>query len=281
MSLSLCYTALSPFSRKVRMAMEYKGLAFALIQTDNLTKLPAWNPRAEVPLLIDDETIVCNSPDILAYLDRRFPDRPLYPARARDYAEVREWERLADTFIDAIVTVIGNWRFAELPPMPAGLMAAARRDIGIVYDRLQSRLASRPYICGEISAADYAVYPHIASGAALDLKFDPGRHADVLRWLKAMRARPEGQSDLAAVRDWWANRDQRDVDAQRVNWGTYRLEWLLANGQADWFADQVRRDKVLWSVGPKNNALNIAAAPDWARAAYGRAERSQRSVAGE
>src|SRR6266851_8312785 len=70
-------------------------------------------------------------------LDARCPDRPLYPADARRYAEVRDWERTADTLLDAIVTVIGNWQFANLPPMPAGLQAAARRDIGAVYDRLQ------------------------------------------------------------------------------------------------------------------------------------------------
>jgi len=73
MSVSLCYTALSPFCRKVRMAMEHKGLAFALVQVDNPKKLPAWNPRVEVPVLIDGETFVCNSSDILGYLDRRFP----------------------------------------------------------------------------------------------------------------------------------------------------------------------------------------------------------------
>jgi hypothetical protein len=85
---------------------------------------------------------------------------------------------------------------------------------------------------------------------------DVERHAAVRDWLKRMRLRPEGQSDLAAARDWWAKKDEQTVDTERVNWGTFRLEWLLANGQADWFADQVRRDKVLWSVGPQANSRN-------------------------
>ena len=267
MSLKLAYTALSPFSRKVRMAMEYKGLPFELISADNVTEQSAFNPRAEVPILVDGEAIVCNSPDILAYLDRKFPERPLYPVEARAFAEVREWERYADTHLDAIVTVIGNWAFADLPPMPEGLMDAAKRDIAIVYDRLQERLATRDYVCNEISAADFALYPHVASGRVLGLPLGPERHAAVHAWLKRMRARLEGQSDLAAARDWWANRDQQTVDTKRVNWGTFRLEWLLANGQADWFADQMRQDKVLWSVGPNNNAANNPHAPDWARRA--------------
>ena len=74
--------------------------------------------------------------------------------------------------------------------------------------------------------------------------------------MKTMRARPEGQADSAAVQAWWANRGSKTVDTRRVNWGSFRLEWLLANGHADWFAEQVRQDKVLWSTGPGNNALN-------------------------
>ena len=45
----------------------------------------------------------------------------------------------------------------------------------------------------------------------------------------------------------------------------FRLEWLLANGGVEFFADQVRQDKVLWSVGPDNNARNNPAAPDWVK----------------
>jgi glutathione S-transferase len=269
MPITLCYTALSPFCRKVRMAMEYKELSFELAAADDIKKTPAWNSRAEVPVLVADSVVVCNSPDILAFLDRRFPERPLYPADAAAFAEVRHWERTADNELDAIMTVVGNWRFADLPPMPAGLMEAAQRAIGVVYDRLQDRLATREFICGEISAADFAFYPLAISGSALDLRCDRVRHADVLRWVHAIRARPEGQSDLTAARDWWANQGSREVDTERVNWGTFRLEWLLANGYTEWFANQVRQDKVLWSVGPRNNALNNPHAPEWARRSRG------------
>jgi hypothetical protein len=78
-----------------------------------------------------------------------------------------------------------------------------------------------------------------------------------------MRDRPEGQTDLDAAREWWTNREQKTTDTERVNWGTFRLEWLLANGGVGFFADQVRQDKVLWSVGPQSNARNNPAAPEW------------------
>ena len=129
--MKLAYTALSPYCRKVRMAMEYKKLDFEIVTADHVNEVPAFNPRAEVPVLIDGDFVVCNSPDILGYLDRKFPERPVYPAGAREYAEVREWERFADTQVDPIMTVIGNWKFAELP-----------RDAGWSARRRASRLAA-------------------------------------------------------------------------------------------------------------------------------------------
>lgn len=262
--MKLCYSALSPFCRKVRMAMEMKGLDFELLPGDHVAEIPAFNLRAEVPMLIDGDLVVCNSADILGYLDRKYPERPLYPLAPAAYAAVREWERYADTHLDAIVTVIGNWAFAKLPEMPAGLKAAAISAASVVYDRLQEQLGDRDYICGAISAADYAFYPHVGSGHMLGLPFSATRHPAVKAWLKRMRARPEGQSDLEAARDWWANRESQTVDTNRVNWGSFRLEWLVANGGADFFADQVRKDKVLWSTGPASNARNSPSAPAWA-----------------
>jgi glutathione S-transferase len=81
--MKLGNTALSPFCRKVRMAMEYKGLAFEIVTADHVAEAPAFNPRAEVPLLVDGDVVVCNSPDSLAYLDRKHPEPPLYPGRLR------------------------------------------------------------------------------------------------------------------------------------------------------------------------------------------------------
>lgn len=252
--MELCYTALSPFCRKVRMALDWKGIAYSVIQVDRIADLPVPSPRAEVPVLIDADTIICNSPDILAYLDRLRPGRPLYPSAAADYAEVRRWELLADTRLDAIVSVIGTFRLAGTSKVPQALLAQAVAEMGEIYGLLDEQLATREFLCGALSAADLAAFPHIASGAALGLLCDRIRHRHVRRWLKTLRERPEGEADARAVRNWWEHRSARPVDVERINWGTYRLEWLLANGQVDWFAEQVRSGKVLWSVGAQRQA---------------------------
>ena len=110
-------------------------------------------------------------------------------------------------------------------------------------------------LCGKISAADFAAYPHVLAGGTLGLGYDKQRNADIDRWSKLMRGRPEGITDLNAVRTWWANRGSKKLETERINWGTFRLEWLLANGHVDWFAEQVRQGRVLWSCGPDSNVL--------------------------
>ena len=101
--MKLGYTALSPFCRKVRMAMEYKGLAFEIVTADHVAEAPAFNPRAEVPLLVDGDVVVCNSPDSLAYLDRKHPEPPLYPREAAARARCRLSELDADEILFAPV----------------------------------------------------------------------------------------------------------------------------------------------------------------------------------
>src|SRR5512134_3532194 len=101
----------SPFARKVRMVLEHKGLAFDAI--DGLTPegrsaLAAVNPRVEVPVLLDGDLVVVNSADIVAYLEHRYPEGPVYPANPAARVAARAWERLADTLLDAITHDLSN-----------------------------------------------------------------------------------------------------------------------------------------------------------------------------
>jgi Glutathione S-transferase, N-terminal domain len=83
-AMKLYDSAFSPFARKVRLVLEHKGLSFEAV--DGLLKsshddLKAVNGRVEVPALVDGDIVVVNSADIVAFLEHRYPEKPVYPPR--------------------------------------------------------------------------------------------------------------------------------------------------------------------------------------------------------
>ena len=253
--LQLCYSALSPFCRKVRMAMDAMMLEYDLFDSGDITKYPAWNPRAEIPILVDEDTTVRNSATIIEYLHRRFPTSPsLLPQSPDAFAVAKEWELIADTMVDPIVTNVGIWAFADLRPMPDGLMTAAQSGLAHIYDQLEKQLSDNDYIAGALSVADIALYPQLVGAKSLGLAADPQRHPRTIAWIDRIKSTPFGQSDFKAVIRWWKSKDSQDVETDKINWGAYRLEWFLAHGFHNYFLEEIERDAVLWSVGPNNNA---------------------------
>ena len=259
--MKLCYSPLSPYCRKVRMAMEFKALTFELVEVDNVAHMPVWSERAEVPVLIDADEVISDSSDILVYLDRKFPERKVYPENPSLHALVCEWERFASGRFDPAVAVLGMASYSKAPAPPNYAMDAARVEIREAFRRLDSCLKEREFLANAISAADFSVYPLVANAIAMGIKLDADDYPMASRWLSAIKSLPFARSDAQAVRGWWQHREKKDVNAHQVNWGAFRLEWLLAHGLHHWFAEQVDAGRVLWSVGPNNNALNSQHAP--------------------
>jgi len=255
--IQLCYSALSPYSRKVRMAMDYMELDYEVTDSCDVAKYPVWSPRAEIPVLADGANTVRESSVMVEYLARRFPDAPsLLPSDPAAYAAVKEWEIVADTMLDPVVTNIAIFLWAKLGPMPEGMLEAAREGIDPIYDRMEQALEDKDFVAGDLSIADIALYPHIHGAQHCGLAFDKSKYPNVRAWVKRIRGHAIGEADFAEVLKWWSAKDTQDVDFDKINWGTHRLEHLLAHGFHDWFTQEIERDGVLWSVGPKNNALN-------------------------
>jgi glutathione S-transferase len=145
----ILYTSwFSPFARKVAIALELKELPYEAI--DALTRefraeLKHANPRAEVPVLIDDGTVVVNSSDILQYLDWQYPQQPLYPLDPKERVLVRALERLADQRLDPIVVDCSFWQWAERDDTPpSGLREIGQRDLDAILAHVESILSPRP-----------------------------------------------------------------------------------------------------------------------------------------
>lgn len=242
----------SPFARKVRMALHYKGIAFesidalALHERDGLLEV---NPSAEVPVLVDGQVTVLDSADIVAYLEDRLPTPPLLPPSPELRARMRSWQRIADTVLDAIIHDLSLWawpthRRTDQPP--AGLLEAGRRDLEKVLGQLDEALAGGGYLCGALSIADLAVFPHISSLRLLDVSLDPFQ--GVLRWSREMRTIPVVRADLEYVKRSVLEKfsgGASPYEAEHVVWRGDRIEWLMANGFRDWFQSELESGRAV------------------------------------
>lgn len=248
--MQLFDSAFSPFARKVRMVLEFKGLEFQVedgLLKSNHARLKAVNGRVEVPTLLDGDTVVVNSSDIVSYLEHRHPDRAVYPAAPDARVHARAWERTADTFIDPILVDISYWKWAERPDtMPTGLLEAARADLSLAYDALEAELKDREYVSGPLSIADFALFPHIASARAMEVAHSRERHPHITSWFTRMRSLPACANDLKRARDFMARIGGDDFEKKKIFWRGDRIEWILAHGFHDWFFNEIQAGRVLW-----------------------------------
>ena len=249
--LTLYGNAFSPFARKVQIILDHKEIDYEAIDGLNLENrehLSKINRRMEVPAIDHDGRVVVNSADIAAYLERVFPTHPIYPIDTAAWVKARAWERCADTTIDPILVDISYWLWANRPDeMPDGLLDAARTDLALIYDALDAELQGQDWVCGELSIADIALFPHLSGTRTLQVPFDESRHPNLSSWYGRCRSTPIFANDLARTKAFLSNPESlAGVERDKIFWRGDRIEWILARGFHDWFVREIREDRVLW-----------------------------------
>ncbi|MCC6763653.1 MAG: glutathione S-transferase family protein [Deltaproteobacteria bacterium] len=248
--LTLFDNAFSPFARKVRMVLEHKRIPFETVDglaPEGHARLAAVNPRVEVPVIVDGDLAVANSPHIVAHLEHRHPARPVYPADPALRATALAWERIADTLVDAIVHDVSNGGFGFTPgTRPPGLLEAAREDLAPIYADLERALADRDFLCGDLSIADLALFPHLTAVRFLDVAFDGETHPRLLAWYKRLRQLDVGRADLDRTQAFLRDLGPDLQRPARIMWRGDRIEWLLARGFHAWFFAEIEAGRVAW-----------------------------------
>lgn len=155
----------APFStnvERVALALAHKGLEAESVWIDYGDRSPVEEVSGQglVPVIVDGDEIVTDSPRILAWLEARHPDPPLYPPADPRRAEV-------ETFIDWFNDVWKLWPNgieAELgkavPDQDAIAGHVAHMDTAL--DRFERMLAGRDHLMGdELGAADLIAFPFL------------------------------------------------------------------------------------------------------------------------
>ncbi len=94
-----------PFCWKVKAALDYKGLDYELVEVNPLNKKElSFSPEyRKVPILVTDEHQINGSTEILEFLDKEFPERPVFDGTP----EEKQWFDWAnDTLVPALPPVI-------------------------------------------------------------------------------------------------------------------------------------------------------------------------------
>lgn len=128
---------------------------------------------------------------------------------------------------------------------------AAARDITRLSDELEARLGDEAFFCGEFSIADIAVAPHLMATAFLGFPPDASRHPNLARWMDRVQQRPSVMRDNGDVMETLQRlqaEGQPGFDPYRVQWRSDRLEWVIKNGFADWFAEEMRAGRGFFPV---------------------------------
>ncbi len=153
---------------RVALALEHKGLQYRshLLQFDlqehKSPQMLALNFRGRLPVLRDDDYVVFESLAILYYLDRRYPDPPIFGRDAQESGVIMrvicEYQAYAEPPLRDFVRAI----FERHEPQGDDAVTAAMHRVAGEARTIEQRLARSDWVVGEsISAADMMIYPDI------------------------------------------------------------------------------------------------------------------------
>jgi len=173
-----------PFStnvERVALALAHKGVEVEWIDVDPHDRSPVREISGQelVPVLVDGELVLHDSPRILEHLEERFPEPPLWP---REPARREELRCFLDWFNQVWKRPPNLIAAEELEPEPnRARIGELEGRIAASLDRFEALLSGRDYLFGDrLSAADVTAFPFLKY-AVLWTEGDPDRFHEILR----------------------------------------------------------------------------------------------------
>ena len=168
MALELYWGSGSPYSWRVQLALEYKRLPYESHLLDfsrqehKSAQMLRMNPRGRVPVLRDGDFVVFESLACLSYLDRKYPEPPLFGRTPEETGTITrvicEYQAYAETHLMQLVYAV----FFENMDERAEEVARATQLVAGEARTLEARLSTSDWLVGEhVSAADMVVFPGI------------------------------------------------------------------------------------------------------------------------
>jgi glutathione S-transferase len=208
MALTLYWGSGSPFSWRVLLALEHKGLAYESVclhfdkqehQSPQMLKL---NPRGRVPVLKDGDYVVFESVAVLYYLDIKYPELPIFGTTPEEAGVIMrvicEFQAYTEPFLSKITTSVFAGKVADRIEELTDAMHVVGREARTI----EGRLSKEHWIVGaSYSATDMVIFPWIqllrraldkSAAAELGARFLPmeRNYPALARWIGRIEALP-------------------------------------------------------------------------------------------
>ncbi len=206
MSITIYGASLSPFVRKVRLALAIKQIEYELVPVipmspDQPAEFVANSPLRKIPLAHIDGNWIPDSSVILGYLERTRPTPALLPQDPALAARAEWFEEYADS---KMVLAIGAHMFFEIVLAPNLLgretdqtivETAKTKELPEIFDYLESQLDGDFLVGDSMGHADICVCSHF-----INMRYC-GVDCDAARWPKtaAYIERITGDAVFASV----------------------------------------------------------------------------------
>lgn len=210
MAIEVFWGSGSPFAWRVLLALEHKRLSYTghLLQFSKQEhkspQMLALNPRGRVPVLKDGDYVCFESLAILYYLDRKYPQPPIFGRTPEEAGTIMRVICEYQAYIEPNVTKIARAIFLDKDAADLGgdEITAAMHAVASEARTIEGRLSKSDWIVGDsYSAVDMVIFPGIQllkralekpQAAALSSRFMPVEvHYPALgRWLARVAAQP-------------------------------------------------------------------------------------------
>jgi glutathione S-transferase len=208
MAIELYWGSGSPYSWRVLLALEYKRLPYESVvlqfskQEHKSPAMLRMNPRGRVPVLKDGDFVVFESLACLLYLDRKYPEPPLFGTSAEEAATIMrvicEYQAYAEQYVTQIVSAV----FLDTLDEQVEAVTRAMHIVAGEARTIEGRLSTSEWLVGDRpSAADLVVFPGIMlllramekrEAGELRSRFLPMdvTYPAIARWIKRMEQLP-------------------------------------------------------------------------------------------
>ncbi len=190
---------LSPFVRKVRMALAEKGIAYdneQVVPFGQTAEFKKLSPLGKIPVWQDGNLVLPDSSVIIDYLERIEPSPPLYPSDPAQRGRALWYEEYGDTAVTSTLTTVFFQRFVRKNIFQQEadeeiVKNSLDNQVPPVFDYLEGEIGDNEYLVGgRFSVGDIGVTTSVVNFRLAGESIDADRWPKLAAYVERVFSRP-------------------------------------------------------------------------------------------